>query len=885
MGLQPGIVSEVMRHRALFLSASLAFITPSPAFSAEYYVAADGSDAGTGTESDPFGTLSHAAALMVAGDTCFVHEGVYRESVRPAASGTAEQPIRFRAYPDDKPLVAGTDIVTGDWQEGANGVYTIDMPGPVVQLFADGVLLHEARWPNATGNELSAMPRATTSSGTTTSIDDPTLPDVDWTGALLYLTSGEEWVTYTRTVVGWDSDLKRLTFDPAIDDIENLIPEAGDRYFLSGTLAALDAPGEWFYDEAAGALHLIAPEAVDPASLRIEVKRRERAFDLSTRAFVEVSGFSIFGASIAAVDSEGVLVDDCHVRYPDALPKPDGYTHAEPVTWVTGENNTWQNSSLVHAWGSGLVVQGSDHTVDNNLFEDVAGVAANSAGIESAQASGVTIQGNTVRSSGRFSISFYDTEASWIESNLAEGACLLTKDCGLFYTWDTDGAGTVVAFNELRNNHTALSAGIYLDDSSQDFVLHHNIISDVNDSGITIKAANDLINNTVVADAENAGFVPIQVSESLNNPGSVDLSDSEIKNNLLKQGQAATVRLLQPSVEDFAFYEAAVSVSDEWASFSVPFTSFAQPAWGVPVPLTLDAIEELLWTIATPGPYVIEIDNVAMASTDVPIDDLEDGDATNEFGGTWLGAADSTSGAAFSVSSPGFDSTFAARIEGTLAAGGWVQVQTTLGGPQDFSDSSGVNFAARVEHMMVYGDVPADTAANADCPIDSDFIPTTACAIDAGVEVPGITDGFAGDAPDIGAYETDGESWKAGTTTTPDFNYPTVEAGSGEAGGSGGTEGPEAGAGGEGGSGGTESPEAGAGGDAGESGSGGAGHSGMSAGGTAAGAGGVAASDDEPAEPDSSTGCGCRLSSHSSSPRALILLGLAGLFMRRRRSR
>ena len=41
-------------------------------------------------------------------------------------------------------------------------------------------------------------------------------------------------------------------------------------------------------------------------------------------------------------------------------------------------------------------------------------------------------------------------------------------------------------------------------------------------------------------------------------------------------------------------------------------------------------------------------------------------------------------------------------------------------------------------------------------------------AIDRGVVIPGITDGFAGDAPDIGAYESGRESWKPGAT----LNYP-----------------------------------------------------------------------------------------------------------------
>jgi len=57
-------------------------------------------------------------------------------------------------------------------------------------------------------------------------------------------------------------------------------------------------------------------------------------------------------------------------------------------------------------------------------------------------------------------------------------------------------------------------------------------------------------------------------------------------------------------------------------------------------------------------------------------------------------------------------------------------------------------------------------------PDNYDFTPkvTATQLIDAGTSIAGITDGFSGSAPDIGAYEI-GDTWNAGTTWTPDF-YP-----------------------------------------------------------------------------------------------------------------
>ena len=57
-------------------------------------------------------------------------------------------------------------------------------------------------------------------------------------------------------------------------------------------------------------------------------------------------------------------------------------------------------------------------------------------------------------------------------------------------------------------------------------------------------------------------------------------------------------------------------------------------------------------------------------------------------------------------------------------------------------------------------------------PENKNFTPNSSAVelIDAGVIITGITDGYSGSAPDIGAYEV-GDSWTAGATWTPNF-YP-----------------------------------------------------------------------------------------------------------------
>jgi len=64
-----------------------------------FYVSTDGSNQYPGTASKPFQTIQMAATVMQPGDICYIRSGTYRESVRPARSGTADAPIRFVAEP------------------------------------------------------------------------------------------------------------------------------------------------------------------------------------------------------------------------------------------------------------------------------------------------------------------------------------------------------------------------------------------------------------------------------------------------------------------------------------------------------------------------------------------------------------------------------------------------------------------------------------------------------------------------------------------------------------------------------------------------------------------------------------------------------------------
>src|SRR4051794_41733833 len=56
-----------------------------------FHVATTGSDSSDGSRNQPLRTINRAAELAEAGDTVVVHEGVYREWVRPRRGGLSDQ--------------------------------------------------------------------------------------------------------------------------------------------------------------------------------------------------------------------------------------------------------------------------------------------------------------------------------------------------------------------------------------------------------------------------------------------------------------------------------------------------------------------------------------------------------------------------------------------------------------------------------------------------------------------------------------------------------------------------------------------------------------------------------------------------------------------------
>ena len=94
----------------------------------EYHVAVTGCDFEDGTKDHPFRTISKAALLAMPGDCVIVHEGEYREWVKPAQGGTSSvSRITYKAAEGERVVIKGSEQITC-WEPVEGSVWKAVLP-------------------------------------------------------------------------------------------------------------------------------------------------------------------------------------------------------------------------------------------------------------------------------------------------------------------------------------------------------------------------------------------------------------------------------------------------------------------------------------------------------------------------------------------------------------------------------------------------------------------------------------------------------------------------------------------------------------------------------------------------------------------------------------
>lgn len=505
----------------------LAGLGASGAGASTYYVnASTGDDGQSCTNGVTFLTIQRGADCAVnPGDIVEIQSGTYYENVRPKGNGTSASPIIFRAAAGANVVVSGTIPLTGAWSlSGSSYRYSIDLdsiPAGRLQVFANGVAIEEARWPDdpyndpisiLTGSCVSlcyevASDTSTTSITSTGLANAPTNWDQFGTygNPMVWITAAgypTHYNAHMSTVASYDSGTNVATISPAFS--QQNAPSGTGQFFLYGTLPLLNQCHEWVYKSQFLYLDHDPTTTACGGPQTIEARSGAAAgFDLTGRSWVTVqrgsgTSFTLFAATVRfgngadfSVGSHD-LVDGLTIRYASHDMSPDSGSVTAGVTSdgtygtdgirMGGSYNTLQNSTVDTTTGNGVFMYGYANTVKNNVITNTGyDDKTHWGGIYSVGRS-QTITQNTISKTNYSGIYVIYNRRSRVSYNNVFAGDLLNHDGGAIYVVWLDGDNLEIDHNYFHDSpgtdvfNDYPDAGIYTDTSSHNMIIHHNIV-------------------------------------------------------------------------------------------------------------------------------------------------------------------------------------------------------------------------------------------------------------------------------------------------------------------------------------------------------------------------------------------------------------------------
>ncbi len=500
-----------------------AALYPAQASGTVWHVSPAGDDANTGLKGrQALRTFGAAAARLKPGDVCLIHAGVYRETLRPSGDGTMAQPILFRAAPGEAVVLSGLDPVTG-WERVDARTFRAPLTWDLAegnQVFRGGEPLTEARWPNRTGAGLfeTEGARVVPETSLFDRLQCPAFPD-GWTaeqvkGATVWCLAQWRWSSWTAPITNYDPAARAVLVKGHdnwwVREKHNpgsLPPKWGGKnafepaeFVISNARCLLDAPGEWFFDRKEKMLYLAVAEGDDPNRALIEAKRRQTAVDLNGRANIRVQDVQVLGATLAMKEARDCVVSGLraqhitHTRGGHTLSHISG---AEGV-YISGRGNVLRDSEIACSAGAGVTLLGVSNALVNCFIHDTDTIGAYACCVNMG-GSGHLVSHNTLRNSGRDCLQ-YAGAGHLIQFNDISGAGRICHDTGAVYQAGADGNNTQICYNWVHGVNTGLGNGIYLDNYTENYLVHHNVIWDISGNAIQLNHPghyNWIFHNTV----------------------------------------------------------------------------------------------------------------------------------------------------------------------------------------------------------------------------------------------------------------------------------------------------------------------------------------------------------------------------------------------------
>jgi hypothetical protein len=375
-----------------------------------------------------------------------------------------------------------------------------------------------ARWPNdSDSNEYSLDAKyIDTTKGTYSMsyISNNEIPNMDWTGGIIHYLGAHSGCSWERTITRYDHALHRIYFDTLPEywpfgttHHPNRL-ENGHRgiFYLMNKLEALDAPGEWYYDANNKELYFYAPDGKSPNDAQVEIAYRIHTAVINTN-YINLDRLNFFGGMVT-INGNYNRITNCMVKHgPERLiTNLDGaFLEDAAIQILEGHHNVVEKCVLENGTLNGLYLsdKAEENKVENCIVQYFNTIGLHVHLINSQGARNTFLQ-NSLYGSARDGVKITGDNSEFGYNHVQK--CLISgADGGLFYV-----TGNSVPRNiELHHNwfHDAYAdkhagkkaTGIYLDNNAAGYIVHHNVVWDVQWGGLRFNwnaLKNEIYNNT-----------------------------------------------------------------------------------------------------------------------------------------------------------------------------------------------------------------------------------------------------------------------------------------------------------------------------------------------------------------------------------------------------
>ncbi|WP_081415703.1 T9SS type A sorting domain-containing protein [Aquimarina latercula] len=467
------------------------------------YVSKNGNDNNPGTQSKPYKTIAKASSVAQAGDVVIIGGGTYEELLRPVRSGTAGNPIIYRSKAGEKVIITAMQAVN-NWSKDQGKIYKAQVTWDLGQ---DNMTLHNdklmdlARWPNnvtqnlfkrdylpacnrgaAGGGKTWLNYNGSQSNGHATSIPHAG----KWqNGGSIHFYGGAGFLAWTDYVT--NSSSNRIDFK--LQRAQNWIQlrhnpgytghgiKKGE-FFLQGIKEALDYKNEWFYDKRNKTLYVQIEGGGSPANNSIRFRRRTQTINLN-KNYIHIEGIAVFGGSIDISGNNNKLYAVSSFYGNHTLGVINGFDSRRQSVLITGNKNLIEKCEIAWGAGNGVYDKGDDNRLLNSYVHDFNYLGNYDCVLNTRGAKRGKYRNNTLTRAGKDVIQAYVDGGEFAYNDISNNN-FIADDGGLLYTTNARAAKSSIHHNTFHDSKARTGrfkgAGIYLDNDSKNWDVHHNVV-------------------------------------------------------------------------------------------------------------------------------------------------------------------------------------------------------------------------------------------------------------------------------------------------------------------------------------------------------------------------------------------------------------------------